>query len=124
MPYIGEVGRAAYGALCVVIIAVAAIEFLMPGLIANFVAPQTLVGLAFIAGVFALASPRETTHSLARKLFYGVLGLLTSMIAYLAAWYYFASVPAAQAPLAYAFGGVGALMFIAYGLPILQDRRG
>ena len=112
--YVSEIGRLAYGSVCIVILLFAGIEFFSPGLIANFVAPQTLVGCAVIAGGLALIATPESSKAVHRSILYAVVCAAAAIVAFSASWYYFSSVPAAQAPLAYAFGAVVALLFLAY----------
>lgn len=114
LPYLSEIGRVAYGAVCVVIVIAAAMEFFAPGLVANFIAPQTLIGCAFFAGALALVAPPASRPGPHHAIAYAAACVVASAVAFFASWYYFASVPAVQAPLAYAFGIVVALLFLAY----------
>ncbi len=114
LPYLSEIGRVAYGSVCVVIIIAAAVEFFAPGLVANFIAPQMLIGFAFFAGALALLSPPTFRSGIHNAVVYAIACVVASAVAFFASWYYFSSVPTVQAPLAYAFGIVVALLFIAY----------
>lgn len=120
LPYLADVGRVAYVSSCVVILATAAAEFFFPGVIANFVAPQMLVGLAFLAGALSLAAP-SLERSPPRAAAYAAVGAISAVFAFSAAWYYFIPVPEAQAPLAWAAGGIVALLFSAYRHPVKKN---
>jgi hypothetical protein len=114
LPYAAEVGRAAYGALAVVIVAYALAEFLSPGIVASVVAPQTLALAAVVAAGLALVAPRPDRPSFARRVLHAAVGVAASVFAFSAAWYYFVPVPDLRAPLAWSAGAIVACMFAAY----------
>ncbi|HTM68948.1 MAG TPA: hypothetical protein VL426_06660 [Candidatus Binatia bacterium] len=121
LPYVADAGAAAYAAIALFALAVAAAEFTNPGSASGAVAPQTLVVLLAAAGAFALVDVRGGRPGRKRLAFFAALGLVAAAVAFWSAWDYFGPVPALRGRLAAYTAAVVGLLFAASASPAPED---
>jgi hypothetical protein len=116
--YAAEIGRSACLAAAGFALAVAAAEFLRPGFAVSYVSPRALLTILFLAGALALLEPEPRPWRERGILIYAGLALALAVLSFLAAWYYFATVPDVRLALSLAAAVVvGALFWAAARQP-------
>lgn len=121
LPYVADAGAAAYAAVAVFALAVAAAEFMSPGSASGAIAPQTLVICLAVAGALALADVSGDRPKGKRLAFFAALGVAATAVAFWAAWDYFSPVPGMRERLAGFTAAVVGLLFAASASPAPED---
>ncbi len=121
LPYAADAGMAAFVAAAAFALAVAAAEFLSPGLVSSAVAPQALVVMLLATGALALADVSRKPRNRRQKAVFAVVGAIAAAFAFWASWYYFSPVPEARWRLAALIAGVVGLLFAGAAAPLPED---
>lgn len=121
LPYVADAGAAAYAAVALFALAVAAAEFIDPGSASGVVAPQTLVALLAAAGALALVDVSAERPSRGRAASFVALGAIAVVVAFWSSWDYFSPVPDLRARLAAFTAAVVGLLFAAARSPAPED---
>lgn len=111
LPTITDIASVTFVATCVLILAAVAGEARSPGMAANMLSPQMLLGLAVASGLVSLLGERGTP-SVSARIGYVLIGVVVTVAAAFFAWNYFAPFAEQRVAFTVVSGVAAASLFI------------